>query len=56
LLSALRERHGVVLAGGQAELAGKIVRFGTMGEIGESDIRRAIDAIATELHLTSDVA
>ena len=25
--------HGVVLSGGQAELAGKIVRFGTMGEI-----------------------
>lgn len=56
LLSALRERHGVVLAGGQAELSGKIVRFGTMGEIGEDDIRRAIDAIATELRLTSDVA
>ena len=56
LLRRLRERHGVVLAGGQGELAGKIVRFGTMGAIGESDILRAIDAIGSELPVTSGAA
>jgi aspartate aminotransferase-like enzyme len=56
LLKRLREEHGVVLAGGQAQLAGKIVRFGTMGAIDENDIRRALDAIASELRVTSGVA
>ncbi|HEY1867528.1 MAG TPA: alanine--glyoxylate aminotransferase family protein [Candidatus Cybelea sp.] len=56
LLRRLREKHGVVLAGGQGELAGKIVRFGTMGAIDESDIRRALRAIASELLVTSGVA
>jgi aspartate aminotransferase-like enzyme len=55
LLAALRERHGIVLAGGQSELAGKIVRFGTMGDITEDDIGGAIHAIAQELRLTSGV-
>ena len=56
LLQRLRERHGVVLAGGQGELAGKIVRFGTMGAIDEGDIRRALDAVASELPVTSGAA
>lgn len=56
LLRRLREKHGVVLAGGQAELAGKIVRFGTMGAISENDVRRALDAIASELLVTSGAA
>lgn len=56
LLRALRENHGIVLAGGQGELSGKIVRFGTMGDIDESDLRRAIEAIAGELQLTSGAA
>jgi aspartate aminotransferase-like enzyme len=50
LLKILREDYGVVLSGGQAELAGKIVRFGTMGEIGEADLIAAMGAI--ELALT----
>jgi aspartate aminotransferase-like enzyme len=53
LLRALREKHGVVLAGGQGELAGKIVRFGTMGAITDADIRSALEAIAAELRLTA---
>ncbi len=59
LLRALREKHGIVLAGGQGELAGKIVRFGTMGEITDADVRSALEAIEAELHLrtaTSGVA
>lgn len=49
LLQHLRERYGVVLSGGQQELAGKIVRFGTMGEIGEADLLGAIGAIELSL-------
>lgn len=56
LLKSLREKHGIVLAGGQGELAGKIVRFGTMGDIRESDLLRAIEAIESELRLISGVA
>jgi aspartate aminotransferase-like enzyme len=50
LLERLRERYGVVLSGGQAELAGKIVRFGTMGDVSEGDLVGAIGAV--ELSLT----
>ncbi len=56
LLRALREKHGIVLAGGQGELAGRIVRFGTMGEVGDDDIRAAIAAIEAEVRVTSGVA
>jgi aspartate aminotransferase-like enzyme len=37
------------LSGGQGELAGKIVRFGTMGEIDDNDIVRAIEALESAL-------
>jgi len=56
LLKSLREQHGIVLAGGQGVLPGKIVRFGTMGDVTEGDIRGALDAIALELQLTSGAA
>ena len=59
LLRALREKHGIVLAGGQGELGGKIVRFGTMGEITDADVQFALDAIGMELQFqtaTSGVA
>jgi serine---pyruvate transaminase len=45
LLERLREQYGVVLSGGQGEFAGKIVRFGTMGDVTEADILGAIGAI-----------
>ncbi|HEY2477082.1 MAG TPA: alanine--glyoxylate aminotransferase family protein [Candidatus Cybelea sp.] len=57
LLRRLRERHGVVLSGGQGELAGKIVRFGTMGAISEGDFCAAVEAIESTLsELISGVA
>jgi aspartate aminotransferase-like enzyme len=57
LLRALREEYGVVISGGQAELAGKIVRFGTMGDVSASDLQTALAAIETaQLELTSGVA
>lgn len=49
LLKTLRERYGVVLSGGQGELAGKIVRFGTMGDVSEGDLIGAIGAIELAL-------
>jgi serine---pyruvate transaminase len=38
-----------VLSGGQAEFAGKIVRFGTMGDVTEADLLGAIGAIELSL-------
>jgi aspartate aminotransferase-like enzyme len=49
LVKRLREEHGVVLSGGQGELAGKILRFGTMGDIAEKDLIGAIGAIELAL-------
>jgi aspartate aminotransferase-like enzyme len=49
LLERLRVRHGVVLAGGLGDLAGKIVRFGTMGDVCEVDLLGAVAAIELEL-------
>lgn len=48
-LAALRDRYGIVLSGGQGELTGKIVRFGTMGELSESDLLGAIAAVELAL-------
>lgn len=42
---ALRERYGVVISGGQGELTGKIVRFGTMGDVSEVELHGALDAV-----------
>jgi aspartate aminotransferase-like enzyme len=48
-LKRLRERYGVVLSGGQGDLAGKIVRVGTMGDVTEGDLIGAIGAIELAL-------
>ncbi|HTU70242.1 MAG TPA: alanine--glyoxylate aminotransferase family protein [Candidatus Baltobacteraceae bacterium] len=49
LLKTLRERYGVVISGGQGELTGKIVRFGTMGDVAENDLLGAIAALELAL-------
>jgi aspartate aminotransferase-like enzyme len=43
----LREAHGIVLGGGQAELKGKILRMGTMGDLTAADVLRALEALAS---------
>ncbi len=48
-LKHLRERYGVVLADGQGKLHGKIVRFGTMGDVREGDLLGAIGAVELAL-------
>ncbi len=49
LLKALRTEDGVVLAGGQDHLEGKIFRIGHLGAVQQPDIAAAIDAIAKHL-------
>ncbi len=49
LLGTLRDRYGIVISGGQGELTGKIVRFGTMGDVSESDLLGAISAVERAL-------
>jgi aspartate aminotransferase-like enzyme len=49
LRAELREEHGVVLGGGQAELKGKIVRMGTMGDLTRTDLLRGLEAFETVL-------
>ena len=53
LLRALREKRGVTLAGGQLDLKGKIVRMGTMGDVTQTDVLAAIEAI--EIALLDDI-
>ncbi len=50
LVQRLRDECGVILSGGQGELAGKIVRMGTMGAIDDGDIATAFDAIKSITH------
>ncbi len=49
LLKTLREKNNVVLAEGQGEQAGKIVRMGTMGDVSQTDILSALGAIEVAL-------
>jgi aspartate aminotransferase-like enzyme len=45
LTLALRERHGVTIAGGQGELKGAIFRIGHIGWYDEFDIATALSAV-----------
>ena len=49
LLRGLRENRGVTLAGGQLDLKGKIIRMGTMGDISQTDVLAAIEALEIAL-------
>lgn len=49
LTKLMREEHGVVLAGGQTTLAGKIFRVGHLGWVSEADIKATIDALRVAL-------
>jgi aspartate aminotransferase-like enzyme len=49
LRKELRERHGVVVAGGQGELSGKIIRIGHLGLVTEDDMRQTLDALEQAL-------
>jgi aspartate aminotransferase-like enzyme len=49
LTRALREREGVVIAGGQEHLEGKILRIGHLGYVHEPDIAACMDALQRQL-------
>jgi aspartate aminotransferase-like enzyme len=49
LLRGLHENRGVTIAGGQLDLKGKIVRMGTMGDISQTDVLAAIQAMEIAL-------
>ena len=49
LRKTLREEHGVVVGGGQAELTGKIFRIGHLGLVHEDDIRQTLAALERAL-------
>jgi aspartate aminotransferase-like enzyme len=49
LLKVLREKHGVVLSGGQASLTGKIFRIGHLGMVDVGDMDQVILAIERAL-------
>ncbi len=50
LLTALRTRHGLVLAGGQGDLVGKIFRIGHLGMIDEGDVYSILATLEQGLH------
>ncbi len=49
LCTMLEDEYGVVVAGGQARLSGKIFRIGHLGLVSEEDIRHALDGLAEAL-------
>ncbi|MBF6590192.1 MAG: alanine--glyoxylate aminotransferase family protein [Ktedonobacterales bacterium] len=49
LTKALREREGVVIAGGQERLEGQILRIGHLGYVHEADITACMDALERQL-------
>jgi aspartate aminotransferase-like enzyme len=49
MLKILREEHGVVLAGGQRTLDGKIFRIGHLGWVTDADIKEVLAAIEKAL-------
>jgi aspartate aminotransferase-like enzyme len=49
LLELLREEHGIVLAGGQQRLKGKIFRIGHLGYVSEADIDEVMETLRIAL-------
>ncbi|MCL0028569.1 alanine--glyoxylate aminotransferase family protein [Dehalococcoidia bacterium] len=49
LVGKMREDHGVILAGGQESLSGKIFRIGHLGPTTQEEIQDVLDALRTVL-------
>jgi aspartate aminotransferase-like enzyme len=49
LVQTLREEHGIVLAGGQGTLTGKIFRIGHLGFVNETDIDHVMEQLRLAL-------
>ncbi len=51
LRKAMREKHDIVIAGGQGSLTGKVFRIGHLGLVSEAEIEAVIMALRVELPL-----
>ena len=49
LVGRMRERHGVVVAGGQGKLEGKVFRIGHLGYVWPQDVLRCMEALGEAL-------
>jgi aspartate aminotransferase-like enzyme len=49
LIRIMREKHQIVLGGGQQKMAGKIFRIGHLGWVSEDDITQVLTALETTL-------
>lgn len=49
LVGRVRERYGVVLAGGQGKLAGRVFRIGHLGYVWPQDVLRCMEALGAVL-------
>jgi len=49
LTKAMRENEGVVIAGGQEHLEGRIIRIGHLGYFSEADLTACMDALERQL-------
>jgi aspartate aminotransferase-like enzyme len=56
LIRRCRDDLGVEFAGGQTELAGKIIRIGHMGYVHDADIEHALDVLAQALEQPATVS
>lgn len=56
LIRRCRDDLGVEFAGGQTELAGKIIRVGHMGYVHDADIEHALDVLAQALEQPATVS
>lgn len=52
----LRDAHGCVFGGGQGDLAGKLLRMGTMGDLTARDVARGLSALAAVLDARGVIA
>ncbi len=52
LLTTLHARHGLVLAGGQGDLSGRIFRIGHLGMVEEGDVYNILATLEQGLHET----
>jgi aspartate aminotransferase-like enzyme len=50
IISALRDPHNVIVAGGQGKLRDKIFRIGHVGFVSEEDVRQTLTALGQVLH------
>lgn len=56
LRARLKEEHGVVVGAGQAEMAGRILRVGHMGNVSRDDLAEALTALEASLQAERAVA